>query len=356
MIDLDLTLHRPDFTLKVAGAMPATGVTALFGRSGCGKTTLLRCLAGLEPEVQGHLCVNGIDWLHQGWSMPVHQRPIGYVFQQGALFPHLTVTENLLYGYHRVPERERQLTPDEVIPLLGLAPLLQRRIDELSGGQRQRVAMGRALLASPQLLLMDEPLAALDAISKNEILPWLDKLHTALDLPVVYVSHAIDEVTRLADHMLLMDQGRILASGPLNDLLTRTDLPLAHTDNAVSVINGTVAAYDADYHLLRVVFEDGKHLVQVPCLQPPDSDTVRVRVAARDVTLSLEASSTGSALNQLPARIDALSDDPHPAHQLVSLRIGKTPLLARITRKSSAELALKPGMPLHAQFKAVALS
>ena len=354
MIDFDLTLHRPEFRLAVRGEIPASGVTALFGRSGCGKTTLLRCLAGLESDVQGHLSVNGMDWLRPGWALPAHQRPIGYVFQEGALFPHLTVEGNLLYGYRRVPSAERQLQPDQVIQLLGLAPLLQRRIHELSGGQRQRVAIGRALLTSPQLLLMDEPLAALDAISKAEILPWLDRLHNELDLPVVYVSHAIEEVARLADHMLLLEHGELLAQGPLHTLLTRTDLPLAHADNAVSVIEGRCGAYDPEYRLLSVQFAGGS--IQVPSQEPPTAKAVRLRVAARDVTLSLEPNTTGSALNQLPARVVDLSDDPHPAHRLVSVRIGDTPLLARITRKSCDQLDLREGAPVHVQFKAVALS
>ena len=354
MIEFDLTLARPEFRLAVAGQIPATGVTALFGRSGCGKTTLLRCLAGLEPQAQGHLRVNGIDWQGAGKPLPPHQRPVGYVFQEGALFPHLTVNGNLHYGYQRIPQQARQLHPDDVIPLLGLANLLKRYPRELSGGQRQRVAIGRALLTSPQLLLMDEPLAALDAISKHEILPWLEQLHMALDLPVVYVSHAIDEVARLADHMLLLERGELLAAGPLTALLSRTDLSLAHTENAVSVIAGTAGSWDPDYHLLQVTFAGGT--LSIPCQQPPQQSAVRIRIAARDVTINLAAAAHDSALNHLPARITGFSDDPHPAHQLVSLQLGDTPLLARITRKSRDQLALTEGMSVYVQFKAVALS
>ncbi|MCH8498190.1 MAG: molybdenum ABC transporter ATP-binding protein [Marinobacter sp.] len=355
MIDFDFTLTRPDFRLAVAGQIPATGVTALFGRSGCGKTTLLRCLAGLEPAAQGHLRVNGVSWLDANKHLPPHQRPIGYVFQEGALFPHLTVAGNLHYGYKRIPPPARQLHPEDVITLLGLAPLLKRHPHALSGGQRQRVAIGRALLTSPQLLLMDEPLAALDAISKNDILPWLEKLHQTLDLPVVYVSHAIEEVARLADHMLLLERGKLIAAGPLATLLSRTDLPLAHADNAVSVIEGDAGSWDPHYHLLQVAFAGGTLLI--PSQQPPQQSRIRIRVAARDVTINLAAAAHDSALNHLPARITGFSDDPHPAHQLVSLLLGdSTPLLARITRKSRDQLGLTEGMAIYVQFKAVALS
>ncbi|TGG93900.1 molybdenum ABC transporter ATP-binding protein [Natronospirillum operosum] len=354
MIEFDFHLQRPGFCLELAGRIPPRGVTALFGHSGCGKTTLLRCLAGLEPEVQGRLSVNGQQWQAGGRQWPPHQRAVGYVFQEGALFPHLTVTGNLHYGYRRVPADARRLQPGEVVELLGLAPLLHRYPHELSGGQRQRVAIGRALLTSPDLLLMDEPLAALDALSKNEILPWLDRLHQTLDIPVVYVTHAIEEVARLADHMLLLEQGRLLAAGPLQSLLTRTDLPLAHADNATSVIETKVVRFESEYHLLHLTFDGGE--LQVPCTHAPETSTVRIRVAARDVVLSLSADSRGSALNHLPARITGFNNDPHPAHQLVTLTLGDTPLLARITRKSRDQLGLQTGQAVHVQFKAVAIS
>lgn len=353
MIEFNLSLARPQFRLALAGQIPATGITALFGRSGCGKTTLLRCIAGLEPSCRGQLTVNGVEWQNAQRFLPAHRRSVGYVFQEGALFSHLTVEGNLCYGYQRIPNAEQQVHPEQVIDLLGLESLRSRYPHELSGGQSQRVAIGRALLTCPQVLLMDEPLAALDAISKNDILPWLEKLQQSLSIPIIYVTHALEEVARLADHMLLLEQGNLLASGSLAELMTRTDLPLAHADNATSVIEAQVRGFDETYHLLELRFSGG-HL-QVPALARPARERVRVRIAARDVIINLQQGQ-GSALNQLHARIAALSDDPHPAHQLVVLALGETQLLARITRKSRDLLGLTPGMEVVVQFKAVAVA
>ncbi|MDQ2075640.1 molybdenum ABC transporter ATP-binding protein [Marinimicrobium sp. ABcell2] len=354
MIEFDFTLERPGFRLALEGQIPDRGITSLFGRSGCGKTTLLRCIAGLEPHCKGQLIVNGVPWQHAELFVPAHRRPVGYVFQEGALFSHLTVEQNLRYGYQRIPKAERHLHPEDVVELLGLESFLDRYASEMSGGQRQRVAIGRALLTSPQLLLMDEPLASLDELSKNDILPWLDKLHQSLSIPVIYVTHALEEVARLADHMLMLEQGRLLASGTPAELMTRTDLPLAHADNATSVIDAQVTDFDESYHLLSLSFSGGQ--MQVPARVRPQQDRVRVRVAARDVAINLVQQQQGSALNQVPARITALCDDPHPAHQLVVLALGETKLLARITRRSRDLLELAPGMAVVVQFKAVAVS
>jgi molybdate transport system ATP-binding protein len=354
MIEFDFTLERAGFRLELDGQIPARGITSLFGRSGCGKTTLLRCIAGLEPRCTGKLIVNGIPWQNAQNFLPAHKRPVGYVFQEGALFSHLTVQSNLLYGYKRIPKAERHVHPADVIELLGLQPLLGRYGNELSGGQRQRVAIGRALLTSPQLLLMDEPLAALDALSKSDILPWLDKLHQSLSIPVLYVTHALEEVSRLADHMLILEQGGLLASGTPAELMTSPDLPLAHADNATSVIDAVVTGFDQSYHLLSLTFAGGQ--MQVPARARPPQDRVRVRVAARDVVISLFHQTQGSALNQMPARVVALSNDPHPAHQLIVLALGEAKLLARITRKSRDRLNVVPGMAVVVQFKAVAVS
>ncbi|TVP54179.1 MAG: molybdenum ABC transporter ATP-binding protein [Halomonadaceae bacterium] len=361
MIHFDLQLQRPGFHLQVASQLPPEGVTALFGRSGCGKTTLLRCLAGLESGAQGHLQVNGVSWQGNGRSLTPQQRPVGVVFQEGRLFPHLNVSDNLHYGYRRTPVAQRQLHPPEAVELLGLGALLQRRPDQLSGGQRQRVAIGRALLTSPQLLLMDEPLAALDALSKAEILPWLEKLHRNLSMPVIYVSHALDEVTRLADHMLLMEEGKLLAQGSLQELLTRTDLPLSHGDNALSVLAARVTGYAPGDYLMQLRIEgsgndqDGGQL-WLPCHQPPAVGTVvRLRLAARDMVLSLSPPEQASVLNVLPAQVLEISPDPHPAHRLVRLGVGQNTLLARITLRSLNALALVPGSRVYAQIKAVAV-
>ncbi len=354
MIDFDFELERPEFCLKVAAVLPGKGVSAVFGRSGSGKTTLLRCLAGLEPSVKGRLSVGGAVWQGPAVFLPPQGRSIGYVFQEGRLFPHLSVLGNLLYGYRRVPARQRRLQVDHVVELLGLAELLQRAPAELSGGQRQRVAVGRALLTSPSLLLMDEPLAALDATSKAEILPWLEGLHQALDIPVIYVSHAIEEVARLADVMLLLEDGRLRAQGALADILTRSDLPLAHADNACSIINAEVVAHDAEYHLLELAFAGGR--LRLPYDKLPSGRQVRVRLAARDVVIGLAAPADSSALNCLAARVVQVSADAHPAHVLVRLAVADTVLLARVTRHSAHHLALGPGLQVYAQIKAVAIT
>jgi molybdate transport system ATP-binding protein len=353
-IELRLDLERPGFHLTVDTEIPARGVTAVFGRSGCGKTTLLRCVAGLEPSVCGRLVVNGEVWQDETRFIPAHQRPLGYVFQEGQLFPHLSVEGNLHYGYRRIPAAERVVQPEDVARLLGLETLLHRRVTEISGGQRQRVAVGRALLTSPRVLLMDEPLAALDAISKAEILPYLERLHDELSIPVLYVSHAIDEVTRLADHMLLMENGVIRAEGPLRELITRGDLPLAHSAGAAAVIEARVTGHDDRYHLTELEFDGGSLVISRASLQR--SAHVRVRIMARDVALSLTRPHDSSVLNCLPAQVLDVSDDPHPGHVLVRLVVGDATLLARITRRSIEHLALEPGTDVYALVKSVAIT
>jgi molybdate transport system ATP-binding protein len=219
-------LPYPAFTLDIDVDLPAGGVTAVFGRSGSGKTTLLRCIAGLEQTLDGSLIVNGETWQDGSYRRPVHQRALGYVFQEARLFPHLSVAANLDFGRRRIAESERRVSLAQVVELLGIAHLLERRPERLSGGERQRVAIARALATSPRLLLMDEPLAALDQARKQEILPYLERLHDELAIPVLYVSHSPDEVARLADHIVLMEDGRAVAQGPLTETLARVDLPL----------------------------------------------------------------------------------------------------------------------------------
>jgi molybdate transport system ATP-binding protein len=353
-IELQFALERRGFRLAVDAAIPGRGVTALFGRSGCGKTTLLRCVAGLERSARGRLVVNGETWQDGNRFIPAHQRPLGYVFQEGQLFPHLSVQGNLLYGYRRIPVVQRIVQPDDVVKLLGLEMLLQRRVTEISGGQRQRVAMGRALLTSPRVLLMDEPLAALDAISKAEILPYLERLHDELSIPILYVSHAIDEVTRLADHMLFMEGGVIRAAGALPELITRGDLPLAHAEGAAAVIEARVSGHDDRHHLTELEFAGGALMISRENLQR--SARVRVRIMARDVAINLTRPRDSSVLNCLPARVLDLSDDPHPGHVLVRLAVGDATLLSRITRRSLEHLDLQPGSRVYALVKSVAIA
>ncbi|MBK1673663.1 molybdenum ABC transporter ATP-binding protein [Ectothiorhodospira shaposhnikovii] len=347
-------LERGDFTLDVDLQIPGKGVTALFGRSGSGKTTILRCLAGLEHIEDARLQFNGDLWQDATFFLPVHQRPLGYVFQEASLFPHLNARNNLLYGFKRIPAGERRVKLDDVVTLLGLETLLDRYPDALSGGQRQRVAIGRALLTSPQLLLMDEPMASLDVTSKGEILPYLERLRDELSIPVVYVSHSIEEVARLADHMVLLEAGRALAQGPLQTLLTRTDLPLAHSEQASAVIEGTVAVHHAPDHLTELAFAGGSLLISRQ--QRAVGTPLRARILARDVSVALTRPDASSVLNALQVRISDISDDPQPGHVILNLDAGGQTLLARISLRSCRQLALEKGQILWAMVKGVAVT
>lgn len=352
MIEARFKTRLGAFALDVDLKIPSRGVTALFGRSGSGKTTLLRHIAGLARG-QGRLAVNGELWQDENTFVPVHRRALGYVFQEANLFPHLSVRANLEYGMKRVPPAERTLRWDDVIGWLGLEPLIAHRPGQLSGGQRQRVAIGRALLASPRLLLMDEPLSALDTASRAEILPYLEALPRELELPILYVSHALDEVARLADTLLLIDAGRITYQGPLVEGLTRLDLPLAHRDLAGTVIDTTVVQHDPAFQITRVARQN--LALELPGLFGAPGRPLRVRIAARDVSLALAMPGQTSILNLLPARVLELADDA-PGQVLVRLALEDTVLLARITRKSAHALNLQPGMAVVAQVKSVAVA
>ena len=352
-IQANFSLQRDDFLLDAALDAPARGVTALFGPSGSGKTTLLRCIAGLE-RVSGALRVNGETWQDEKTFVPVHKRPLGYVFQEASLFPHLSVRANLEYGYQRIAAHERRVQLEQVVTWLGLSHLMERKdVAQLSGGERQRVAIGRALLTSPRLLLMDEPLSALDALSKQDILPYLERLHRELDIPVLYVSHALDEVARLADHMVLMEKGRVIASGALFETLARLDLPTAHLDDTGAVIEAELAQHDEKYHLSRLDFPGGQ--LWVGRVEQPFGTRMRARVLARDVSIATQAPHGSSINNILNARIDAINDDG-PDKVMVRMRVGESHfLLSRITRRSRDNLGLTEGMFVCAQVKSVAL-
>jgi molybdate transport system ATP-binding protein len=283
----------------------------------------------------------------------VHQRPLGYVFQEASLFPHLTAQRNLEYGMKRVAAGERRVAMDQAVELLGIGHLLDRLPDRLSGGERQRVAIARALLTSPKILLMDEPLAALDLARKNEILPYLERLHDELEIPVLYVSHAPDEVARLADHIVVMEAGRAVAQGPLVDTLARIDLPIRLGEDAGVVLDGTVAERDENWHLARVEFDGGS--VWVRDTGHALASRVRVRILARDVSVALEPQHDSSIINCLPAAVAEIADDAHPALALVKLQVGKSVVVARLTHRSACGLDLRPGAKVYAQIKAVAL-
>ena len=351
-IEARFRIDRDDFSLDVDLSVPTRGVTALFGPSGCGKTTLLRAIAGLEHYPDGFLKVGDMTWQEDDCFVPPHRRPLGYVFQEASLFAHLTVRRNLEYGIKRVPGAERKVSMQQAIDLLGIGHLLERRPAGLSGGERQRVAIARSLAVSPRLLLMDEPLAALDVNRKQEILPYIESLHNDLDIPVIYVSHSPDEVARLADHLVLLEAGRVRASGAISNMLTRLDLPLAQGSDAEALIEASVAGHDEAYHLTYLDFTGGRFTVTRKEL--PVGSVVRLRVAARDVSLTLEPQSRTSILNIFPAIIDEVIPEGH-ARMTVRLMVGDVPMLARVTRKSASVLDLKAGKLVYAQAKSVAL-
>lgn len=344
--------HRQgDFELDVSFTTQGQGITALFGRSGCGKTTVLRAVAGLLKTDFGEVRVHGETWQDERRFVPPHQRPIGYVFQEASLFPHLSVRRNLEYGQKRVAKNPMDF--EAVVELLGVGPLLQRATRRLSGGERQRVAIARALLTSPRLLLMDEPLSALDHGSKQAILPYLETLHDELGIPSLYVSHDPNEVARLADHMVFLDQGRVKAQGEATDLLTRLDLPVAGYDDATAMLEGEVSAHDATYHLTWISMNGGR--VAVGREDLPVGHLARVQIHARDVSLSLHPHADTSILNILPATIVA-TRDLNPSQVLIRLELldGQI-LLSRITRRSAVGLELREGLRVYAQVKSVAL-
>jgi molybdate transport system ATP-binding protein len=354
-IQAQLRMDHPGFRLDVDLNLPGRGVTALFGPSGSGKTTCLRCIAGLERHAAGQIRINGEQWQDSttGSFVPPHQRAVGYVFQDANLFAHLSVKRNLEFGMKRVAENERRVIWEQATDLLGIGHLLDRMPNRLSGGERQRVGIARALLTSPKLLLLDEPLAALDLKRKQEIMPYLERLHAELEIPVVYVSHAPDEVARLADYLVLIDEGRVVAQGDLRQTLARLDLPTAFGEDAGVVIDSVVAEHDLTYHLTRLEFAGGEVLVAKR--DEAVGQHLRFRVHARDVSLALEKAEGTSISNLLGARVEQLVAADTPAHVLVRLDAQGTPLLARITRRSADQLGVVPGKTLWAQIKTVAL-
>lgn len=354
----DIRVRYPGFELDVSLHLPGQGVSVLFGPSGCGKTTILRALAGLE-RAQGRVVVQEQVWQDGSRFVPTHQRAIGYVFQEASLFAHLSVQGNLMYGLKRIPTSQQRVTFDEAVDLLGIGPLLARRPDRLSGGERQRVAIARALLTSPRLLLMDEPLSALDALRKAEILPFLERLNRSAGVPVVYVTHSFEEAARLADHLVLLGAGKVVAAGPVADLMAQLDLPLSQADEAAAVLDATLAAHEHAYGQSRLEVAGLPLWVGASTAAP--GQRVRVRVLARDVSVALSQATDSSISNILPAHIAGIrADGPDTVMlqlQLTSPRadlVGPV-LLARLTRRSHDALHLAMGQPVFAQIKGAAL-
>ena len=347
-------LDYGDFQLAVDLSLPGSGVTVLFGHSGSGKTTLLRCIAGLQCAQQGFLEINGKIWQDSEHDvfLPTHKRALGYVFQEANLFPHLTVEGNLQFGLKRIAKQSNGVDLQHILELLGIDHLLNRKPDRLSGGERQRIAIARALALNPEVLLMDEPLASLDFKRKQEILPFLGRLHRELAIPVLYVTHSHQEVAQLADHLVILADGRALASGPLSETLSRLDVPLAQDRDAATVWQVTVVEHEADYHLTRVAFAGGT--LSLPMVDAAIGTPLRVQIYARDVSIALEAPTATSILNVLPATITGLADD-HGGRSVVRLQVSTQSLLAHITRKSALLLSLQIGMAVYVQIKGISI-
>jgi molybdate transport system ATP-binding protein len=354
-IEARFHVARGNFLLDTEFTVPARGVTALFGESGSGKTTLLRAVAGLETNPGGYLRVGDAVWQDGAHVTSVHRRALGYVFQETSLFTHLSVRGNLEFGLKRALRGNgggRAPGFSEAVELLGIESLLPRTVEQLSGGERQRVAIARALLRNPRLLLMDEPLTGLDQRARNEILPFIERLVAELSIPVLYVSHAPDEVARLADQLVLLDQGRVTATGPIEEMLTRLDLPLAHGEQAEALIEAVVASHDDEYALTFLDFPAGRFSVPKKAIQIGES--VRLRILARDVSLTLEHQTDTSILNIFPATVVAISEE-NESQNLVRLDANGVPVLSQVTRKSTAVLGLVPGKRVYAQAKSIAL-
>ncbi len=351
---VEISHQLGDFSLDIrfrAGA----GLTALFGRSGSGKTSTVSAIGGLIRPRHGRVSLDDTVLLdtERRIFVPRHRRRIGYIFQEGRLFPHMTVRQNLLYGLWFAPREARYLRLDQVVDLLGIGHLLDRRPKGLSGGEKQRVAIGRALLASPRLLLMDEPLAALDDPRKAEILPFIERLRDELRIPIVYVSHSLREVTRLATTLVLIADGRVQAAGSPVDLMARLDLrPATGRYEAGALLEGHVRRHDDAFELTTLVTSAGE--LRVPRLDLPAGTPIRVRIRARDVMLALAPPEGFSALNVLAGQIDELAP-PEGAIVEVALACGQGRLLARITRQSVERLGLRPGLPVFAVIKSVAI-
>jgi molybdate transport system ATP-binding protein len=353
MLAVDVERRVGAFGLHVAFRADAR-VTALFGRSGAGKTSLVNMIAGLARPDRGRIEIDGQVLFDSAAAidLPPHARRIGYVFQEGRLFPHYSVRRNLLYGFERVARAERYAEFDHVVELLGLESLLERRPGDLSGGEKQRVAIGRALLANPRILLLDEPLASLDAHRKDEVLRYIELMRDDVRIPIVYVSHAVEEVVRLAQYVVLLASGEVAAAGSVQEVMGQPDTGPAHAFEGGAVIEGRVAAHDLRYELATVAFDGGTFTV--PNVDALIGEPVRLRVRARDVSIALARPTGISVQNIFRGKISALEAVPGGL-VIVSVVVGAVTLRSRITRRAAEQLALKPGLEVHALIKAVSL-
>lgn len=351
---IQVGLARADFALKVDLTLPAKGITVLFGPSGSGKTSLLRCVAGLE-KAQGLIALGHDTWQDSasGLFKPTWQREMGYVFQEASLFEHLNVRQNLRFGLRRTGPTRGALGLDAALDLLGIGHLLDRAVTSLSGGERQRVAIARALATQPKLLLLDEPLASLDVARRKEVLPWLERLHDELKIPMLYVTHSVDELARLADHVVMLDQGCVQTCGPLTEAMASQELALAIGEEAGLVTTGQVMARSPADHLAQVRFDGGTLWVRDPGLAL--GQHVRVRILARDVSLALSVHDDSTLQNRLQGTIESIDADAHPSQAIVRVRCGQALILGRVTVRALRHLELQQGSSVWCQVKSAAL-
>lgn len=359
-LDVKVTWQRDDFCLHVDQQFPSQGVTALFGPSGCGKTSLLRVIAGLEPRVRAQVSFNGVDWQNHRMHLPIEKRRLGLVFQEASLLPHLDVQGNLEYGWRRTAISNRRILPHDIYQMLALEPLLGQRPDQLSGGQRQRVALGRALMTSPDILLLDEPLAALDAEAKGKILPYLARVVRETSIPALLITHSAGEVLRLSDHVSFMDQGKIEAPVTLQDALKNPASPLFRNDGTISVLCGE---FVEEHNRGWGVFNTGSYslhvrktsMYEVASQMPGGSLLQRLQIHARDVSIALTDPAQISIQNHLSAMIETVTEKDR-GMTLVNLVLADgQQLSAELTSDSVSRLSLRPGLPVWALVKSVAL-
>ena len=354
LLKLDLTLERSGFNLNVNLSLPSGGVSVLFGPSGSGKTTLLRCIAGLE-HAKGRVSFNDEVWQDSrtGVFVPTWRRAVGYVFQEASLFEHLSVEHNLMFGLKRTRPRPADHELKDALNRLGIDHLLRRSVGGLSGGERQRVAIARALLTRPKVLLLDEPLASLDPNRRQEVLPWLERLHLETQKPIVYVTHSVDELARLADHLVLLNQGSVQTSGPITEVMATPEVALAIGEEAGVVTTGQIAERSVQDAMIRIEFGAGTVWSRDSGLSL--GQQVRIRILARDVSLARTPMADSTIQNRLQGQVESIRDDVHPAQALVSVRCASELILGRVTHRSLKQLGIQVGDPVWCQVKSVAI-
>lgn len=353
-IDARFQMTRGDFNLDVDLSLPDRGISVLFGPSGSGKTSLLRCIAGLETPSSGRLSINETSWYdsQSGLHLPVHQRSLGYVFQEASLFEHLSVQQNLQFGLKRAGAVSDPTRLHHLQELLGIGHLLHRKPNTLSGGERQRIAIARAMAICPDVLLMDEPLAALDASRKFDILNLLCKLKEELPTPIIYVTHSPREVTQLADYLVFLKNGKVKVDGTLEYALTHPESSLSRGNRASTIIQGAVSRHDLNEEVTEITFDGGTLILPIQNL--PIGSAQRCRIYARDIILSLAPPVKSTVQNVLPATILDISRT-RPGQIQVRLQVGNTVLLSHVTQRAVSELGLHQGQHIVAQFKTSAV-